>query len=64
MGLREIAATSQIVQKFEEWVVPSQTLRGKYRVFKGTDGFHCTCPDFELRGQTCKHGFAVEFYLS
>jgi hypothetical protein len=27
------------------------------------DGFRCTCPDFELREQTCKHGYAVEFVL-
>lgn len=59
----EIAATTAIARKGDEWIVPSQTLRGKYRVMKGADGFHCTCPDYELRGQTCKHGFAVEFVL-
>ena len=59
----EIAATTAIVRKGDEWLVPSQTLRRKYRVIKGLDGFSCTCPDFELRRQTCKHGFAVEFVL-
>ena len=60
----EIAATSPITRQGEgEWLVPSQTLNGQYRVRKGPNGFECDCPDFELRGQTCKHGFAVEFVL-
>lgn len=60
----EIAATSAIERQGEgEWLVPSQTLKGRYRVIRGPQGFFCTCPDFELRGQTCKHGFAVEFVL-
>lgn len=60
----EIAATTAIARQGEgEWLVPSQSLNGKYRVQKGPDGFTCDCPDFELRGQTCKHGFAVEFVL-
>jgi transposase len=44
-------------------LVPSQSFNGKYRVQKGPVGFSCNCADFELRGQTCKHGFAVEFVL-
>ena len=60
----EIAATMRIAKKGEgEWIVPSQTLNGKYRVLRGPEGFECNCPDYELRGQTCKHGFAVEFVL-
>jgi transposase len=59
----EIAATTAIARKGDEWLVPSQSLNGKYRVMKGAAGFHCTCPDYELRGETCKHGFAVEFVL-
>jgi transposase len=60
----EIAATSTIARKAEgEWLVPSQSLNGKYRVRRGPEGFECSCPDYELRGQTCKHGFAVEFFL-
>ncbi|HXG90670.1 MAG TPA: transposase [Vicinamibacterales bacterium] len=60
----EIAATAPIARKGEgEWLVPSQSLNGRYRVVKGVDGFQCSCPDYELRGQTCKHGFAVEFFL-
>src|SRR6478672_9539549 len=60
----EIAATTVITPNGEgEWLVPSQTLNGKYSVRKGPNGFECSCPDFELRGQTCNHGFAVEFVL-
>jgi transposase len=59
----EIAATTAIVRKGDEWIVPSQSLNGKYRVMKAPEGFRCTCPDFELRGETCKHGFAVEFFV-
>jgi transposase len=61
----ELAATAVIVlRRKNEWDVPSQSLTGTYRVIKHDDGrFRCNCPDFELRGQTCKHGFAVEIVL-
>src|SRR5688572_25301617 len=60
----EIAATSIVTRKAEgEWLVPSQSINSQYRVVRGEDGFRCSCPDYELRGQTCKHGFAVEFVL-
>jgi hypothetical protein len=34
-----------------------------YRVVREADGFRCACPDFEMTGRTCKHGYAVEFML-
>ncbi|MGH6712818.1 MAG: transposase [Bradyrhizobium sp.] len=54
-----IAATMPITQNGADFVVPSQSLNGKYRV----DGSAktCSCPDFELRQQPCKHVFAVEY---
>lgn len=58
-----IAATSKIVRKGGEWVVPSQSLNGRYSVTCTDDGFRCTCPDHELRGSKCKHAFAVEFAM-
>ena len=59
-----IAATVPITPKRKgEWLVPAQSQMGTYRVIKGEHGFHCSCADFELRGQTCKHGYAVEFFL-
>jgi hypothetical protein len=59
----EIAATAAIVRKGDEWLVPSQSFNGRYRVFKGPNGFNCSCPDFELRGLPCKHLIAVEFVI-
>ena len=58
-----IAATSKIQKRGDTWVVPSQSLNGKYTVRMDTAGPRCTCPDFELRQQSCKHVFAVEFVL-
>jgi transposase len=60
----EIAATLAIQPKGDAaWIVPSQTLTGRYTVTRTFDGLECSCPDFELRHATCKHGYAVEFYL-
>lgn len=64
-----IAATQVIAENFGNgfngrgWTVPSQSGPGGYRVVREADGFHCACPDFELTGRTCKHGYAVEFML-
>jgi len=58
-----IAATLRIQQESYGWRVPSQSERGEYTVRREDDGLHCSCPDYELRHATCKHGFAVEFYL-
>jgi transposase len=59
-----IAAT-QTIDRTEagHYMVPSQSGPRRYRVVKTMDGFACACPDFELTGRTCKHGFAVEFFL-
>lgn len=59
-----IAATSRITKRGNEtWIVPSQSLNGKYAVTVTHDGKQCTCPDFELRQQPCKHVYAVEFVI-
>jgi len=60
---REIAATAKIVKKGDAWVVPSQSLNGRYKVTLGKDGYHCSCPDHELHRVKCKHAFAVEFAM-
>jgi transposase len=60
----QIAATMKIEPTPRGWTVPAQSRNGKYNVTREDDGaFHCSCPDFELRRSTCKHGYAVEFYL-
>jgi transposase len=59
-----IAATLAIRPRGEKaWVVPSQSTNGRYTVTRTYDGLECTCPDYDSRHATCKHGFAVEFYL-
>lgn len=51
-GARHVAGST--------WTVPSQSNQaGAYLV--DADKATCTCPDFELRRQRCKHLFAVEF---
>lgn len=59
----EIAACSNITKKGDVWVVPSQTGSGKYVVSVAEQNHFCNCPDFELRGQDCKHVFAVLYVL-
>lgn len=60
----EIAATSKITKRGNEtWIVPSQSLNGKYAVTVTPEGKQCTCPDFELRQQPCKHVYAVQYVL-
>lgn len=61
----EIAAKARIERAGSAWLVPSQSdnTSRRYRVTRTPDGPHCTCPDFELRGQTCKHGYAVEIVV-
>jgi transposase len=58
----EIAAKSKIKQKGGKWIVPSQTGNGtQYQVDALV--LECTCPDYETRGQSCKHMFAVSYVL-
>lgn len=59
----QIASAMRIQEKGDAWIVPSQTLVGRYTVTRDADSFRCSCPDYELRRSTCKHGYAVEFYL-
>src|SRR5580704_6377949 len=68
----EIAATTKLRRTAEAWIVPSQSVAGSsYRVVQTDwvgeyaradrpDGYMCSCPDFELRQQPCKHIVAVE----
>lgn len=59
-----IATTAKIGRtNAGDYMVPSQSEPRRYRVQQGPEGFRCACPDFELTGATCKHGYAVEFML-
>lgn len=54
----ELAARADIKWLGKHWSVPSLTDKTQYRVDAG--GKACTCEDFELRGQPCKHILAVD----
>ena len=43
--------------------VPSQSGAGSYIVNLDDDDPYCSCPDFELRQQPCKHIFSVEYLI-
>jgi transposase len=55
----EIAARMKLVCKDGVWNVPSQSGQGIYKVALGTDGASCTCEDWVLRREDCKHIIAA-----
>src|SRR5437588_5940559 len=58
---RHIAEHSKITRRGDLWLVPSQAGRGLYKV--DLEHGRCSCPDFEIRRQPCKHVFAVQFAI-
>jgi transposase len=59
-----IAATKRIKEQNGKWIVPSQENESrKYTVCADGEHCSCTCPDFEERGQPCKHVFAVRIVI-
>ena len=60
-----IAAVCRITKSHNQYIVPSQTGNGTYRVTLNPKPFvpMCTCADYEAREQKCKHVYAVEFSL-
>src|SRR5689334_13121534 len=65
----EIAARLKITRQGDRWFVPSQSGRTsetgdkRYTVRPDARSPNCTCPDYELRGEKCKHIWAVEFTI-
>lgn len=57
----QLAATRHFRQKGDLWIVPSQSSNGSYVVDPRDDS--CSCPDWETRGQRCKHTWAVIYSL-
>jgi transposase len=57
----EIAKTAQIVEKPNGWVVPSQTERKK--TYFVNERYECNCPDSTFHKTTCKHSYAIRYYL-
>ena len=61
---RELAARGSLVWTGTHWNVPSQSGTNVYIVrIDGVDSPTCTCADFEVNGQRCKHIYAVETHL-
>ncbi|MFA5929548.1 MAG: transposase [Candidatus Micrarchaeia archaeon] len=57
----EIARQKQVQkQKDGGYRVHSQSGDGFYHV---SEDFNCTCPDAQFHNRTCKHAFAVRYYL-
>ncbi len=56
----EIAARLRLVWEGKVCTVPSQSGSGSYRVERTLYGFTCTCEDYELRQQDCKHIIAAK----
>ena len=55
-----LASQKAIRETKDGWLVKSQSGSGFYRV---SDTFMCECPDSELHNNTCKHAYAVRYYL-
>lgn len=61
---RELADRLRIVQNADgEWSVPSDSGQGKYAVHADKEQPSCTCKDFGLTGERCKHLYAVWFVI-
>src|SRR5262245_38705509 len=54
----QLAQRGDIVKHADGWKVRSQSGNGSFVHLD--DQPSCTCPDFEIRGQKCKHIHAVE----
>jgi transposase len=55
----ELAARSKIVFADGVWSVPSQSGNGKYQVNLTPGATTCTCDDYSLRRESCKHIIAA-----
>src|SRR5882724_7764869 len=51
----EIAARCRIKVESGAWTVPSQSGKGLYKVSLKPNAATCTCEDFSLTNQPCKH---------
>ena len=58
-----IAAGLDLRKRGDDWIVPSQSGSGSYRVRLADPHPTCSCPDHQLRRAKCKHIRAVEISL-
>lgn len=61
---QEIASTRAIRKKGSFYLVPSQGGGGLYQVSITAESESCTCPDYQTRQQTCKHLYALAYYMT
>lgn len=66
MSMRElkgcdIANRFKIARQGNLWLVPSQSGAGKYKV--NAEQQTCSCPDYDIRREKCKHIYAVELTI-
>ena len=59
----QIAHSGRISETPKGWIVPSQSGKGAYLVYKEGGETKCNCPDCEMRGTKCKHQWAVEYFI-
>jgi transposase len=59
----QIAHSGRISETPKGWIVPSQSGKGSYLVYKEGKETKCNCPDCEIRGTKCKHQWAVEYFI-
>ncbi len=59
----QIVMASGITRTQRGWIVPSQSGSGSYLVERRGEAFTCTCPDFQLRNQPCKHAIAIQITI-
>lgn len=60
----QIAASFDLRKRGDDWIVPSQTGTGSYRVRLGEPHPTCSCPDHQVRRVKCKHIRAVEIRVT
>ena len=58
-----IAAIARITKTKMGYKVPSQFGEGSYMVSVADDDPYCSCPDFEKRQVSCKHIYAVQYFI-
>jgi len=57
----QIASKKEVKETKEGWLVKSQSSNKFYKV---SEDLICDCPDSELHNETCKHAYAVRYYLN
>lgn len=59
----QIVKSKAITKTEKGWIVASQSGNGSYKVAQNGTGFTCSCPDYQLRQQPCKHALACQMVV-